>query len=224
MMCQLTELVYDNAVQFSAFLLVVDCSYSGMNDGIEFHVDLWALGMGDLIGVNLYDSSGRDDLTEIARLKHLYKPGNVLKAQEIEFHVCGDISLHGAKLEFVENKELAEAFSLHVSEIDRLNQKTRADREKIDDDADYLRGFVAERQVLTTKQSDPMAFVTIETERGSVEAIFFPDVYRRFQSMLLIKEEVQFRGRYQSGNCMPKRFVVDFMTPIGNLDHEDLLF
>lgn len=223
MMEELTETVYANSLKLSAFLLVIDYSCFCHDDGLEFHVDLWALGMSDLICVNQYDFARKDDLTEIARLKHLYKPGNVLKVQEVEFHVSGDISLHGAKLEFVENKELAEVFSLHVSEIDHLNQKTRENREKIDDAADYLRGFVAERQVLTTKQSDPMAFVTIETERDSVEAIFFPDLYRRFQSMLLIKEEMQFRGHYQTGNGIPKRFIVDFMAPSGNLDYEDLL-
>ncbi len=220
-MSQLTELVYENAVRLSAFLLVVHCSDSYLNDGIEFHVDCLAIGMGDLIDVNLYDWANKDNLTEITRLKHLYKPGNVLRAQEVGFHVSGDISVWCAKLEFVENKELAEAFSFHVRAEARLDQEQKADREKIDDDADYLRGFVVERQVIITKQIDLMVFVTIETEKGSIEAIFFPEVYRRFQNMLLIKEEMQLRGRYQSGNGMPKRFVVDFMAPYGNMDYKN---
>lgn len=59
-------------------------------------------------------------------------------------------------------------------------------------------GMITEKTIKYTKKNEPMCFVTLEDQTGSVEVIVFPKSYMTFNSKLSDEAKVFVRGRVQA--------------------------
>ena len=82
------------------------------------------------------------------------------------------------------------------------------------DDLDYIHGNVTECRILATKNAGPMAFATVETATGVVEAILFPNVFGRYQSIISRLGLLTFSGKMDSVNdaSAPSKLIVEHVT------------
>ena len=59
-------------------------------------------------------------------------------------------------------------------------------------------GIVGGIRALKTRKGDPMAVVTLEDRGGNIEAVMFPEVYRKYGSLLQADQLVVIRGRLET--------------------------
>ncbi|MDQ0416741.1 DNA polymerase-3 subunit alpha [Croceifilum oryzae] len=74
-----------------------------------------------------------------------------------------------------------------------------------------LAGIVTHIKSILTKKGDPMAFVELEDQTGTVEVVIFPNTYRRVRSFLQEDQPLLIKGVYQgnneSGKCIANQMI-----------------
>ncbi|TCP69066.1 DNA polymerase-3 subunit alpha [Baia soyae] len=74
-----------------------------------------------------------------------------------------------------------------------------------------LAGIVTHIKSIRTKKGDPMAFVELEDQTGTVEVVVFPNTYRRVRSFLQEDQALLIKGVYQgndeSGKCIANQII-----------------
>lgn len=73
-------------------------------------------------------------------------------------------------------------------------------------------GIVGQRRLLTTKKGQPMAVVTLEDRGGTLEAVLFPDAYKKHGSTIEPDSLVVASGRLQKEEEISRLIVSDLMT------------
>ncbi|SFX59758.1 DNA polymerase-3 subunit alpha [Thermoactinomyces sp. DSM 45891] len=84
--------------------------------------------------------------------------------------------------------------------------------EEITDGASIvLAGIVIHIKSILTKKGDPMAFVELEDQSGTIEVVVFPNTYRRARSFLQEEQPLLIKGVYQgndeSGKCIANQII-----------------
>lgn len=106
---------------------------------------------------------------------------------------------------------------------DRVANVANADAETIlgkkDQEEVRLAGVVSHIREVTTKKKELMAYVTIEDLKGSVEVIFFADVYRKSSDLLHGDEPVLIRGTVDVGEEAVKVLAAEAQPLSAALDH-----
>ncbi len=88
----------------------------------------------------------------------------------------------------------------HAEAIKSLGDVTTATLEDKPDGAEVrLCGVIGGKKVATTKKGDKMAYLRVEDLEGSVEVIFFPDLYRGSGSLISSEAPLLFTGTLSKG-------------------------
>jgi len=58
----------------------------------------------------------------------------------------------------------------------------------------YISGSIEKVEMICTKSNAPMAYVTLNDQNGSVRVIFFPDVFKTYEPLLVNNNEVIITG------------------------------
>lgn len=99
---------------------------------------------------------------------------------------------------------------------DRLHLVTNADSgnlsNKRDKDTVTVAGVVANINERPTKRKDIMCYITLEDLQGSVNVIFFGDVYKKFYSLLHDDEPIIVKGTIDIGDETPKIIAQEVIT------------
>ena len=86
---------------------------------------------------------------------------------------------------------------------DRLKFVTNANsgnlNEKRDKDTVTVAGVVSSISEKTTKRKDIMCYITLEDLQGSINIIFFGDVYKKYYSLLHEEEPIVIKGTLDAG-------------------------
>ncbi len=190
-------------------------SGSEQEHGFEFNVGGLAIVSGELMEVSIYNYVSKTDPLGYERLKKLFTEGTVVFAENVYFEICTDIlRLFASNFVTLVNLDRRDAFVALIEEL--KNEKT--DTTIVAEDSQFLRGFIVDREWLQSEKNGFALLVRVKTAKSLVVAVFFPKVFRRFDKMLLIKDEVQFRGKYQpEPEYGLRKFVVDFMAPYGRV-------
>ncbi len=77
-------------------------------------------------------------------------------------------------------------------------------------------GIVSQRRDLKTKKGDPMAVVTIEDRGGRLEAVVFPEAFRKYGRLLDVDALVAVKGKLEMDEETP-RLVVSEARPVDAL-------
>jgi len=91
--------------------------------------------------------------------------------------------------------------------------------EKKDQEEVRFAGVVSHIREVTTKRKDLMAYVTIEDLKGSIEVIFFADVYRKAYDLLHGEEPVLVKGTVDVGEESIKVLAAEALPLSEALDH-----
>ncbi|MFH1079041.1 MAG: DNA polymerase III subunit alpha [Pseudomonadota bacterium] len=106
---------------------------------------------------------------------------------------------------------------------DRLARVANTDAEAIFEKKDQeevrFAGVVSHVREVTTKRKDLMAYVTIEDLKGSIEVIFFADVYRKVYDLLHGEEPVLVKGTVDVGEESIRVLAVEALPLSEALDH-----
>ena len=81
-------------------------------------------------------------------------------------------------------------------------------------------GMIAQKTLKTTKNSQMMAFVTIEDMLGSVEVLVFPKDYERYRHLLEEDEKVLVSGRVSIGDDPEGKLILESMMPFSEVPKE----
>ena len=81
-------------------------------------------------------------------------------------------------------------------------------------------GMISGKTVKTTKNSQMMAFITVEDMAGEVEAIVFPKDYERYRSLLNEDEKVLVTGRVSIGDDPTGKLVSERIVPFSAVPKE----
>ena len=81
-------------------------------------------------------------------------------------------------------------------------------------------GMISGKTVKTTKNSQMMAFITVEDMTGEVEVIVFPKDYERYRSMLEPDEKVLISGRVSIGDDPVGKLVCERIVPFSAVPKE----
>lgn len=95
-----------------------------------------------------------------------------------------------------------------ITNADTSRLHTMDDKQEV-----YLAGIVAGVREITTKKKEVMAYVSFEDLEGTVELIFFPDVYRKFRHLFNLDEPLLVRGTLDISE-ESTRIVVDEAAPL----------
>lgn len=194
-------------MQLSAVLYVEDVLVAEHSDNTEFHADCLAQGLfGDLFPIQVYDSTS--DSQKIDNLRGLLQPGNLLTVDNGLVDVCcNTLRLMGPDLQpFTGDSE-----GLRREFESKQTKGLAEPPEHSLDDLDHLHGNVTECRILATKNAGPMAFATIETATGVAEAILFPSVFARYQSIVSRLGLLTFFGKMDLGSdaSAPRKLIVE---------------
>ena len=86
----------------------------------------------------------------------------------------------------------------YAAEVGRWATCTLGEAERLDSGAEVkLAGMIAAVRVIRTKKGDKMAFVTLEDESGSLEAVFFSDAYQKAQALLTGDRPLMVSGKVE---------------------------
>lgn len=193
-------------MQLSAVLYVEDVLVAEHSENTEFHADCLAQGLfGDLFPVQVYDCTSNSQ--KIDQLRGLLQPGNLLRVHNGMVDVCCNaLRLMGPDVQ---------PFSGDCEGLRRgfESKQTTSLAEPPEhplDDHDHLHGNVTECRILMTQCAGPMAFATIETATGIAEAILFPSVFERYQSIISRLGPLTFSGKMEPGDnfSVLRRFIV----------------
>jgi DNA polymerase-3 subunit alpha len=106
---------------------------------------------------------------------------------------------------------------------DRLTKVANTDAEAIlekkDQEDVHFAGVVSHIREVTTKKKDLMAYVTIEDLKGSIEVIFFADVYRKAYDLLHGDEPVLVKGTVDVGEESIRVLAAEALPLSEALDH-----
>jgi DNA polymerase-3 subunit alpha len=106
---------------------------------------------------------------------------------------------------------------------DRLTKVANTDAdailEKKDQEEVRFAGVVSHIREVTTKKKDLMAYVTIEDLKGSIEVIFFADVYRKAYDLLHGEEPVLVKGTVDAGEDSIRVLAAEVLPLSEVLDH-----
>ncbi|SVC99889.1 uncharacterized protein METZ01_LOCUS352743, partial [marine metagenome] len=113
-----------------------------------------------------------------------------------------------------------EALGLYLSghPVDRFVSHLRAHNIKRIEElsegsaSESIVGIVGQRRLLTTKKGQPMAVVTLEDRGGTLEAVLFPDAYKRHGSTIEPDSLVVASGRLQKEEEISRLIVSDLVT------------
>ncbi|MBI9076506.1 MAG: DNA polymerase III subunit alpha [Desulfatibacillum sp.] len=106
---------------------------------------------------------------------------------------------------------------------DILNKFTNADSltlsERADKSAVRVGGIVRSTKNLITKKGDPMAFLTLEDMKGSVEVVIFPECFKASSHLLVADTPILLEGSLQKEEKGAK-ILADKIVPIEDADSE----
>lgn len=181
------------SLAISGVLLVDDLCVADMDSHTEFHVDCLALSVcGDLIPIGIYDFSSDPD--ETARLQALLQPGNLMVVREAAvIDYFSVMRLHGPELSRFEGDidQIKREFAAAKNCLNRNHVSASPDK------CTRVRGRVSEYRILETKNAGLMAVATVETDRGAVEAYFFPGVFANFRKLIDRPGVLELVGRFE---------------------------
>ncbi|SHJ25667.1 DNA polymerase III, alpha subunit [Desulfatibacillum alkenivorans DSM 16219] len=106
---------------------------------------------------------------------------------------------------------------------DLLNKFANADTltlsEIPDKSAVRVGGMILSTKNLVTKKGDPMAFITLEDMKGSVEVVVFPECYKASSHLLVVENALLVEGQLQKEEKGTK-ILADKIVPIEDADSE----
>ncbi|MBQ6678809.1 MAG: DNA polymerase III subunit alpha [Lachnospiraceae bacterium] len=81
-------------------------------------------------------------------------------------------------------------------------------------------GMITGKTVKVTKNSQLMAFITIEDLYGSVEVLVFPKDYERYKTQLVEDEKILVAGRVSIGDEAEGKLILESMLPFADVPKE----
>jgi hypothetical protein len=197
-------------MRLSAVLFVEDVLVAELSEGTEFHADCLAQGLcGELFPIQIYD--GSNEIQQIDRLKGMLRPGNLLTVHDEVVDVCGNaLRLMGPDLVLFEG----DSEGLRRGFVRQRANRNQEHAETSTGGVDHAHGQVTECRILATKNAGPMAIATVETADGVVEAVLFPSIYDRYQSVVSRLGVLKFFGKLDAEKdaSTPRKIMVEHIS------------
>ena len=103
------------------------------------------------------------------------------------------------------------AYALQLEKF--VNSTTVGLKDKSDGEAVRIGGIVSNIKMITTRKSDPMAFIMLEDLHGAVECVLFPSVYAEAVGLINGESPVLLEGRLQKDESAIK-VLADAVIPM----------
>jgi len=181
----------------------LDCVCRLTNIGIERKV------IENLIYAGAFDSFNKTRNTMITALTNVLKYANAHKGINLldldDEPIIEDLNDNLSVAAEYEKQVLGFYFSYNpISEIKKTNNINVKPLTQIGNERGYQKGFglITHIKNYKTKKGDPMAFVDIIDETGSLSLVVMPDAYRKYQSLLEKGKYLYFEGNNDKDNSV----------------------